>query len=94
MQFPRFVYKGKNIFKLAQNPIEYSALLSVGWSSSVPEALGLIKSESSPVQEPAQKSLREILEAKALAAGVKIDRRWTEKRIAAMLEKVKRNGLD
>jgi hypothetical protein len=95
MIFPRFVYRSGKSYRLAKDSTEYQSLISDGWFDSVPAAKGEnIEQPKKPEEKATEESPRTRLEAQAAAAGVKIDKRWTDKRIAAILERINKNGMD
>lgn len=95
MIFPRFVYRSGKSYRLAKDSTEYQSLIADGWFDSVPAAKEQKQEQpKQPEQKATEESPRAILEARAAASGVKIDKRWTDKRIIAILERINKNGMD
>lgn len=92
MPFPRLVYKcpgkhpcqgGTYSYQSVDCGAELKAALANGWYESIPDAI-----EGKPLDEPVDNSppTRAELEQKAGELGIKIDGRWSDKRLTAEIE--------
>lgn len=95
MDFPALVYRcpGPHVgpkgttygAELVKDETESAAALSAGWFATLPEA---VEAFLSPPTVPADDAppTREELEAKAAELGVKVDKRWGDKRLLDAIE--------
>jgi len=87
MQFPRLVYRSASDYLLADDPIDFNAALENGWYASVPEALaGPLKPHIEVVKDDAPPTRAE-LETKAAELDIKVDGRWSDAKLASVIEK-------
>ena len=94
MQYPRLVYKcpgkhhchgGTYSYQSVECGAELKAALANGWYESIPDAL-----IGKPIDEPVDDSppTRAELEQKATELGIKIDGRWSDKRLLSEIDSV------
>ena len=95
MEFPSLVYKaeGKYIrphgtydFTGANNQEELDAKLKEGWFESLEAAIKGKTAAPEPVLDDNAPPTREELEAKATELGIKFDGRYSDKKIAQMID--------
>ena len=102
MDLPRLVYRcpGPHVgpskatygAELVSTEEEHSAALAAGWFDSLPEAVDAFFAPPPPPTEPAPVDddvppTREELEAKAAELGIKVDGRWSDRRLMSELTK-------
>ena len=83
---------------LVKGDTDLAAALSAGWFATLPEAVEAFLAPAGeplePLTEPASETVdeapltRESLEAKARELGIKVDGRWSDKRLITELTKV------
>jgi hypothetical protein len=93
MEFPTIVYRvpGRHLrphgtydYAGANTQEEFDAKLSEGWYESLPAAIEGKSSE--PVLDDSAPPTREELETKATELGIKFDGRYSDKKIAQMID--------
>ena len=100
MQFPRLVFKspgaypcvgGTYSYLRVESEAEFTAATSNGWYESIPDALG---DKPMVIDEPVDNSppTRAELEQKATELGIKIDGRWSDRRLLAEINLELKNG--
>jgi hypothetical protein len=105
MDFPTLVYRcpgphwGPPGTTYQAEPVvdasDLAAALSAGWFATLPEAVeAFLTPPSEPASETADEAplTRESLEAKALELGVKLDKRWGDKRLMEEIAKALESG--
>jgi hypothetical protein len=94
-EFPAMVYKspGKHLgaggsydFAGVENAEELQAKLKDGWFSSLPEAIESENKEETAKEDDTAPASRQELEEKATELGVKFDGRFSDKKIAQLIE--------
>lgn len=94
--YPRLVFKcpgplsrpgGTYAHQAVSNDAEKASALAAGWFETLPEAI--VGRSNQPVQEPDDEKppSRDELEQKAAELGIKVDGRWSDKRLSDEITK-------
>ena len=97
MQLPRMLYRfpgswqlecGNSSLLVVNTQEELAAALADGWFADAYDAKAAFEGKAEAKQEP-EPSARDAMEAEAKALGIKVDGRWSDKRLSDAIKAAK-----